>query len=405
MPVNVKAPEIKVQKSATVFIYNGKKHIQSLDGWRAISILLVILGHIGSGFKMKGLNANVEPKWLNYLPDAAYAFDGVNAFFVISGFLITSLLITEKKKTSTVSIRRFYLKRMFRIFPVFYLYLLLIAFLNANQNWHIPLAEFIQNLLYLNNFQIWGASTILLHSWSLSIEEQYYLTWPLVIKFVQSHAALLVICIIMVLISCCSRWLVYYEFRGDIFNPSTKAGIITNNLISDLFVYLDAILIGAIVALLTAGYDGRKMFTRKSLTALLLIGTGLLYILADLGEKKGFGLPYPLVFARTIKSACFATWMLYSICRSSWLSKVLNIQLLQKIGLWSYSLYIWQQLFLIPMMVNNGDGNKVASNTWFNSLPQNVFILLAVALISYYGFEKPILNLRNRLISTRKTIN
>lgn len=99
----------------------------SLNGLRAISILFVILQHLQSQSGV--FNTLALPKWLNpFLFTIQDGSLGVNIFFVISGFLISSLLLNEEKQTGTISLKSFYLRRTFRIFPAYYFFYLFIFF-------------------------------------------------------------------------------------------------------------------------------------------------------------------------------------------------------------------------------------------------------------------------------------
>jgi peptidoglycan/LPS O-acetylase OafA/YrhL len=148
--------------------YLGLKRFAGLDGLRAIAALMVVTEHLADDF-------------LFYLDGAS----GVDIFFVLSGFLITTLLLREEAKYKTVSIKAFYLRRTFRIFPIYYFVLGLYCFLI----FVVPLDVFSSKqdqmtksfwlyALYLGEFtgrNIAGFG----HAWSLGIEEKFYLIWPL----------------------------------------------------------------------------------------------------------------------------------------------------------------------------------------------------------------------------------
>jgi peptidoglycan/LPS O-acetylase OafA/YrhL len=144
------------------------RHVPELDGLRGIAILAVLIHHELSSFRMKG------------------GFLGVDLFFVLSGYLITSLLLAEFEKTRTISLRKFYIRRVLRLGPALALYLMaslavtyhtqLISL--TRQIWLIVLA-----LLYATNWRMaFGWDPVLDPTaiiWSLSIEEQFYLVWPI----------------------------------------------------------------------------------------------------------------------------------------------------------------------------------------------------------------------------------
>lgn len=148
------------------------RHIPSLDGLRALSILLVIVLHT----LLRHSLYKFIPFPLRLLGNGAL---GVFIFFVISGYLITTLLLREQQATSAISLRSFYLRRAFRILPPLYAYLLFLAILGVTG--HLPgmnLRELLTALTltrnYAHNVGLWAME----HLWSLCIEEQFYLLWP-----------------------------------------------------------------------------------------------------------------------------------------------------------------------------------------------------------------------------------
>lgn len=144
----------------------NRHRIPSLDGLRAISITLVVLGHLGK-------NGHAPLVFKSHYTDL-----GVDLFFVISGYLITSILLQEHIQTSTISLKTFYARRAFRIFPAAFVFILIAtAFYWPQMRWY----NVASTLLYVANFDgtrpwIFG------QLWSLGVEEQFYLLWPGVLK-------------------------------------------------------------------------------------------------------------------------------------------------------------------------------------------------------------------------------
>jgi len=160
----------------TRLIAKGSR-IPYLDGLRACSILLVLLGHTITS------NPWLETKW--YLKIfLANSHLGVRIFFVLSGFLITTLLLNEQDATGRISIRGFYERRIARIFPAFYLYVAVIGVFTALHVMQVPLASFVAAGTYTWNFFCLrpgghgDPSGVFVHIWTLSNEEQFYLIWP-----------------------------------------------------------------------------------------------------------------------------------------------------------------------------------------------------------------------------------
>lgn len=145
------------------------RRVESLDGLRAFAVLMVMYAHVphiaGAGY-------------FNKLPYSfRFGYLGVDIFFVLSGFLITSILISEKKK-GIFSFRVFYLKRALRIFPIYYL---LIIILGISWSWNgmLPNALYVSNYYFAYNHNLHP----LRHTWSLSVEEHFYLVWPVVLHY------------------------------------------------------------------------------------------------------------------------------------------------------------------------------------------------------------------------------
>ena len=161
------------------------RRIPSLDGFRAISILMVCYGHL-SGTRNFPVSIVEYGRWCG---DVAHL--GVLVFFVISGFLITSLLMSEHEMTDAVSLKRFYLRRIVRIFPAFYAFILVMAVATLLGAAQLTGRDFAYALTYTVNFEPNRALQIG-HLWSLSVEEQFYLLWPLTLLLLRERRALFV---------------------------------------------------------------------------------------------------------------------------------------------------------------------------------------------------------------------
>ena len=145
--------------------YRARRHMPSLDGIRCLCILAVLWHH--------SPHTNSVP--------ATRGFLGVDLFFVLSGFLITTLLLRERDASGTISLRAFYMRRSLRIFPLYYLVLFGQALsLWYNKSGTVTASDYFQVLPYYATYTAnWGPPELLFaHAWSLSVEEQFYLLWP-----------------------------------------------------------------------------------------------------------------------------------------------------------------------------------------------------------------------------------
>lgn len=344
------------------------KRIPSLDGLRAISILLVIIGHL----VLVG-DIVVPTPLIKYLDLGPL---GVRVFFVISGFLITKLLLRETATHGAINLKRFYYRRTLRIFPPFYFYLLVLLLLVLGGGSWIPAAAgqaVLNNLpycfLYLTNFsQLFTEGTWLTgHAWSLSIEEQFYLFWPFVILMLSPRKAIRAAGIIVVVT----------PLVGSLYALSHGAAQTLNT-------YNDAIPTGCLLAGLRhylhekRGYATLLSSRASAFTPFVVLG---LYLLS-----KGASFWLSVLPVYTAINFGIALTLDRALTHPEGLTgRVLNYRPLVFIGTISYSLYIWQQFCILP-------GVKPVVFIF----PLNLVLLALVALVSYYFIERPALNLRQQ---------
>lgn len=153
----------------------GSQHrIRELDGWRAISVLLVISHHV---FRFRFRLALVNyPSLIDIFDDAGPL--GVRIFFVISGFVICRLIIAEELRYGWISLKGFYYRRFFRIIPPLYLFLATLAVLRAGNLISMDWKALIGSGLFLTNRMSESNNWFAGHTWSLAVEEQFYLVFP-----------------------------------------------------------------------------------------------------------------------------------------------------------------------------------------------------------------------------------
>jgi peptidoglycan/LPS O-acetylase OafA/YrhL len=178
-----------------------QKRLPGLNGLRAIAASWILFGHT---YQIAGLVGYSEGEKI-YLLLFHNWFDPVNLFFVISGFIITFLLLKEKAKTKTVNLKAFYLKRFFRIWPLYFLILLIVFILSNYTTLYsgfggLNLSSIaIISLFLVTLNSLWNAPlSVLPHYWSLSVEEQFYLFWPALLK--KFDILKICLCVIIILI-------------------------------------------------------------------------------------------------------------------------------------------------------------------------------------------------------------
>lgn len=161
-------------------------YLPALDGLRGLAIFFVLVGHV---FQFSLNRWQSEGNGFGQL--------GVMLFFVLSGFLITSLLYRERTASGTINLKRFYLRRVLRLGPALVVFLLVMFLLIALKLiTDVPAYELAVCLLYVRN--IFGRSHSLGHLWSLSMEEQFYAIWPLAMSFLQPRTLLRTGCVLVV---------------------------------------------------------------------------------------------------------------------------------------------------------------------------------------------------------------
>lgn len=347
---------------------NRASKLPALDGLRALSILLVILGHAKNT-----IGAPAFLRW-RFFPSANL---GVTIFFVISGYLITTLLLREKERSGTIDLRAFYARRSLRIFPVFLLFLGVVAVLQAPLDLLIPKAAWIGALTYTTNFVTGaGGSWWLGHSWSLGVEEQFYLTWPLAAR--ASRRVMVVVAVALVVLGPISRLLYLL------------APQVTKWSLAPFFVHADSIMFGCLGAALPEAKAARLAGFLRRDAGLVLLAAAVLF-LDRLATTNLVLVLFPL--GQTV-TAALVCWAIVALVRRTdgLLSKTLNLPLVVAVGTLSYSLYVWQQLFL-------PDANRAVAHPWWQAFPLNVLLVVLAAVVSYRFWERPFLRLKERRFS------
>ena len=333
--------------------------LPSLDGLRAISILMVLVGHISGTHGMAHLDFGIGD----------YAHLGVVVFFVISGFLITSLLLKEHARTGRVSLKLFYARRALRIFPASYTYLAVMAVLGFTGVISLHWRDLIYASTYTVNYlpaPAWQVG----HLWSLSVEEQFYLLWPLAFVALGPRRALWVAAAV-ILLGPVARFGSWQFLRGTPYRELNMFPLVA-----------DCLATGCLLARLRGWLEMRTWYRK-----LFHPGISLLILAAVLIINRYMDRTVVDLFGTSLVNAGLAVLIHRSVVNpGDWMGRLLNSRPAAAIGVLSYSLYIWQQLFL----------NRT-STAWMTAFPQNIVFSVAAALCSYALLEKPLMQLRHRL--------
>ena len=332
--------------------------IPSLDGLRAISIVLVVLSHA---------SGTVNFESIQFLRDLGNF--GVRVFFVISGFLITTLLLKEQAKTGGISIRNFYLRRTFRIFPAFYFFVAVIGALNLSGMVSLLPGDLTHALTYTMNYHhphAWYMG----HIWSLSVEEQFYLLWPATLALVGLRKGF--------------RFAFAVVLAAPFLRYGTWLWITRHEGTDQQFQNIaDALAVGCLMAGLFNLLSENPRYQRFLRSRWFYLAP-----LAAFAANATQGHPRVWLFAgqtaATLAIAlCIDRFVRYP---NGLFGRFLNWAPLRFVGLLSYSLYLWQQVF-----INRNSNAAIAA------FPLNVILAFAAALVSYYLIERPFLRLKDRI--------
>ncbi|HWB11278.1 MAG TPA: acyltransferase [Pirellulales bacterium] len=361
------APDALVELDEPPWLWKG--NIPSLNGLRAVSITVVILAH---AVPKAGISES-------YLPLSGAT--GVDVFFVISGFLITLLLLREQKRFGVISIPKFYARRTLRIFPAYFTYLGVITGLSILGMIDIRSTELLKAATYTTNLfprATWDVG----HSWSLCVEEHFYLIWPLTLvcagRFWAPRLAAL-----YVLLTPFIRVLVLLAFKTQFA------------LWSFTLTRMDAIAVGCCLAFaVTSSRVRQRVRLTPWQVALLCAACGGFLVISQFIlvryqlQFKAVGY-YAAVLSGTVNALAIgaAVWccVLYPV---GILGRFLNSVPAIFIGSLSYSLYLWQQPLFNP-----------DRDTWLFDFPVNVLAVAVLSIGSYYLIERPFLALKQRVVS------
>lgn len=345
--------------------------IHTLDGLRGIAILMVVAGHALTNYP--DLSAELQ-RWLVCFANPGM---GVRLFFALSGYLITELLLRETESRGSVGLTAFYGRRARRILPAFYVFLGCVALwtLLVPAAGNIPGSAWLASGTFTWNYSFFvtdhGHANLwnLGHTWSLAVEAQFYLLWPALLIWLGPRRALIGALVLLALGPAIrvGSYIAFPAQRGYL-------GMM-------LHTGFDGILAGCASALLARRAAPLAFLRRHCTTGVMLAFTWILVLgPICLHEIRGF----PIVAGFTV-DAIAAAWLVAGLhlCPPVWATRVIGSGALPAIGVISYSLYLWQQIFLGPRA-------WIAEGRVLSPLVAAV----AVACASYWLVERPFLRKR-----------
>jgi peptidoglycan/LPS O-acetylase OafA/YrhL len=359
----------------------------NLDGLRFISFFVVFLHHCYLWF-FNNLRETEPTAFAIQSFLFKYGSLGVNFFFVLSGFLITYLLIKEKEVTGTIHVGNFYVRRILRIWPLYFLCIIIgfVAFPmlkqmmgevpqeSANPWYYVFL---IGNFDYLHTWPIKPEAITILVLWSVCVEEQFYLVWPVVLKVVsvKNYKYIFISIILLSLVFRC------------FYTENTEADYAVRYF--HTFSLIGDMALGALFAWLVSFPNKfRDFITNLSKPAIAAIYIATLCI--TLGKEYIFPYGIPIIFERLVIGTFFALIIAEQNYAKNSLFKMSRFRIMSKLGIYTYGLYCLHLfgMYIIVQVANKMGWNQ--ENIWVVAALAIVGLLasVAISLTSYHLFEK-----------------
>lgn len=347
-----------------------KGEIPSLNGWRAVSVVMVLIAHSG---------------WV--IDSASFRYYlgamGVRFFFVISGFLITWLLLREHAESGTISLKAFYVRRAFRILPVYYTFLAVCWVWREAYPGGLSPMQWAANLFFLTNYT--DAKWITGHLWTLAVEEQFYVIWPLVFMLCRGRAKSLKLVLCAVIATCPA-------VRGLAYLVGSESSVVLHRF--SFLMQADVLAAGCLAAVMLWDRPQWWELVKARKTPCVVAGMVLVSLLWVLPEIPGFNL-IQVPLGPTMQAVGFILLLLPSLFGATGLMfRVLNCLPLVWLGVLSYSTYIWHVLFVPSVWLGRGPVTGVLFSN-----PGWALIAVVAATASYYLLERPLLGLRRRFLT------
>lgn len=362
----------------------NRKRMPALDGVRGIAILAVFVFHYGITSRPNSLVRLVRVI-------EHFGWTGVDLFFVLSGFLITGILYDTRNDKGYFA--NFYARRALRLFPLIYGLAIVLLLLTPvlHLRWKIAQLGFLfygANIIAYVDPSLNGIPPyfVLSHLWSLAVEEQFYLVWPLLVYFIPNRVRLIKACSILIGTALLLRIVLHLS---AIVKPPF--------LYLEMPCRMDSLAIGSLIALLLRGGSNEKLRRLGP----LLFGGGFVAvaITISIAHSMDWTSPPMLTVGFTLVALMYAGLILVALRDGSYLNRLCSNRFLRRCGEYSYGIYVYHLLINPLLRRQLGAYVSLCHSTVAGEVLWMIgsfLIIFCISAASFHLYEKPWMSLKSK---------